>query len=410
MRILVVSNFYPPHFFGGYELGCFDVVEALKARGHEIAILTSRHGVPNPTQQGDVSRWLTLVNSINPWDWRNLLAAEISDQRAFTRLWRRHRPDVVYLWNLGSLPVSIALRAEARSPTCYYISDGWLAKWTSDLWYTMFNATPAGLRGKIVRDTIRWWFTLRGLTLPTRDLKLEHVQFCSGFMKDATLRAGQPVAEAEVVHWGVDTEKFSPDPAAEDTEDRRARLLYVGQIVPHKGVHTAVEALGLLHAAGSRNATLTIVGGSVSPSYVTRLRERVVALGLDRAVEFAGQRARGDLPSLYRDYGTLVLPSCWDEPFAITPLEAMASGLAVVATTKGGSREIFEEGINALTFPEENAQVCADQLQRILASPQLWMDLSHRARSTVVERFSLKRMVDQIERRLRTVVDDGLVG
>ena len=41
MKILVVSNFYPPHHIGGYELGCRDVVEKLRARGHTLRVLTS---------------------------------------------------------------------------------------------------------------------------------------------------------------------------------------------------------------------------------------------------------------------------------------------------------------------------------------------------------------------------------
>jgi glycogen synthase len=43
MRVLVLSNFYPPHFIGGYELGCRDVVEGLKARGHDVRVLTSTY-------------------------------------------------------------------------------------------------------------------------------------------------------------------------------------------------------------------------------------------------------------------------------------------------------------------------------------------------------------------------------
>ena len=45
MRILVVSNLYPPHIIGGYELGCRDIVEALKRRGHELLVLTSDYGI-----------------------------------------------------------------------------------------------------------------------------------------------------------------------------------------------------------------------------------------------------------------------------------------------------------------------------------------------------------------------------
>ena len=58
MKILVVTNFYPPHYVGGYELGCRDVVEGLRQRGHKVDVLTSTWGVDRPLQEGGVHRWL----------------------------------------------------------------------------------------------------------------------------------------------------------------------------------------------------------------------------------------------------------------------------------------------------------------------------------------------------------------
>ena len=103
---------------------------------------------------------------------------------------------------------------------------------------------------------------------------------------------------------------------------------------------------------------------------------------------------------MYREHGILIFPSCWDEPFAITPLEAMASGLAVVGTVAGGSREIFEHDVNALIFPEEDSRACADQVHRLLADPEFTAGLGQRARRTILDHFTLEGMVDRIECRL----------
>src|SRR5439155_470590 len=118
----------------------------------------------------------------------------------------------------------------------------------------------------------------------------------------------------------------------------RKRLLYVGQLLQNKGVHTVIEALARLRTNGIRDLTLNVVGTGRSDG---TLHELVRTLQLQEVVTFAGKKDRAELPAIYRQHGTLVMPSCWDEPFAITPLEAMASGVAVVGTTRGGSREIF---------------------------------------------------------------------
>jgi glycogen(starch) synthase len=410
MRILIVSNFYPPHVLGGYELGCQDVVKALEARGHTVAVLTSCHGVGKPTTEGSIFRWLHHAPLNAPSTDRNghrrqLLRLEVRNQLAFDRAWLRHRPEVVSLWNLAKIPMSLALRAEARGAVCYYVSDSWLAQWTEPGWYEdgwhRANTMSSQVRTRVASGLLRTAFRLARLTWTTADLKLQHVQFCSAFMKNATLRAGRSVADADVVHWGVDTTMFVPDETGTARSDRWKRLLYVGQVLPHKGVHTAIRALRRLHDAGAGDATLTVVGACHHAEYGARLREQVASSNLSDAVIFAGPQSRERLPGIYREHGVLVFPSCWGEPFAITPLEAMASGLAVVGTLAGGSGEIFEDGVNALTFREEDAEACATQIHRLIAEPSFAAGLAERGRRTVRERFTLSAMVDRIESRLQ---------
>ena len=69
-----------------------------------------------------------------------------------------------------------------------------------------------------------------------------------------------------------------------------------------------------------------------------------------------GQMSRDALTSAYREHDILVFASTWEEPLGITLLEAMASGLAVVGTGAGGSAEILQPEVNALTFPRSDVQ------------------------------------------------------
>ena len=63
-RVLVVSNYYPPYFYGGYEIGCKAVNDALSKRGYDIQVLTSSYGVSHPTSDGVVHRYLETDSDI----------------------------------------------------------------------------------------------------------------------------------------------------------------------------------------------------------------------------------------------------------------------------------------------------------------------------------------------------------
>jgi glycogen synthase len=174
--------------------------------------------------------------------------------------------------------------------------------------------------------------------------------------------------------------------------------LYVGQVTSHKGVHTAVEALKIIREQSKfKQATLTIVGG---PDYEGRIARLVFSLGLSGNVRFTGMVARERLPEIYREHDLLIFPSVWDEPFSITLLEAMSSGLAVVSTNTGGSPEILIDEMNALIFPKEDARSCASQIVRLLTDPQLFESIRREGRRTVEENFRLESMIDKIEASL----------
>jgi glycogen(starch) synthase len=409
MRIMMLSNFYPPHVLGGYELGCRDVVNALMSRQHDVTVLTSMYGVDRPTVEGSVYRLLPIdrldvVDEVRSGrEFAHLSRLQIRAQRAFDRVWTQHKPDIVHVWNMARLPLALAYRAQERGPVAYFVSDPWLAQSEEPGWYQerwLVSARRAeSLRSRAAVAAARLLFRLAGLTWPDGRLRLEHAQFCSHFLRNAAIEAGLPVHDAEVVHWGIDLARFPMrDPSA---SERSTRLLYVGQVVPHKGVHTAIAALGLLHEQGYRDVTLTIVGATHDASYAARLHAQIAAFGLAAAVRFLPPQPRERISDIYRQHHVLVFTSCWDEPFAITPLEAMASGLVIVGTRAGGSREIFEHGINALTFLEQDARACATQLARLIDDSSLGQALAVRGRQTIADCFTLDRMVDRIESRLK---------
>lgn len=401
MRILVVSNFYPPHCIGGYEIGCRDVVEGLEARGHNVIVLTSTHGLNEAAQSERIYRRLETDHSLKgtrtPTDLLRLFRRESTNRRAFTRVCREFRPDVVYVWNATHISISIPLIAQQMGlKVCYFISDHWLNHWESDAMYSLNHRSPRKLHRRLIWKSIVASLNASGI-LPRGALNLSHVQFASRFLKRAALEANRPVSSADVIHWGIDVERFR----RADSAHRQKRLLYVGQLTEHKGVHTAVEALKLIvEQPGHASTTLTIVGG---PDYDDRIHRLVGSLGLQNNVRFTGLIPRDQLPSIYSEHQILLFPSIWDEPFSLTMLEAMSSSLAVVATNTGGSPEILRHEENALIFAAADPQACAEAVIRIIENPELAEKLRRNGRQTVEENFKLEDMVNRVDLALRKV-------
>lgn len=399
MRILVLTNFYPPYYVGGYELGCRDVVEGLRARGHEVRVLTSTYKVDKPSRRHGVYRWLQtdFASSGDRSSFFRLLRKELTNRWAFKSACRSFRPDVIYAWNVTHISVSNLLTAQQMGlPICYFVSDHWLSQWENDLWILNTRRNPHSLHRRIVWRVLHTLLSASGLC-HNGSLDLSHAQFVSRFLKQAALEAGKPAASSEVIHWGIDTDRFSTNGASRDP----SKLLYVGQITAHKGVRTAVEALKLVREKyGCDKATLTVVGG---PDYDKEIELLVRSLRLERSVRFTGLLPRDRLPEIYKQHGTLMFPSVWDEPFSITLLEAMSSGLAVVGTTTGGSAELLADGVNALTFPSWDADACARHVKRLIDDPQLFDRIRENGRRAIQTNFRLDRMIDKIEASLEKV-------
>lgn len=405
MKILIVSNYYPPYIIGGYELGCHEVAKALRERGHAVKVLTSTYGVGSATEEADVSRSLLLTVQVQKESpltrARRLVRIETNNQKEFPRLCSAFRPDVVYFWNMRGISISLVFAAERlRLPVSIYVSDNWLSRWKTDLWHDFSCRRGSSTLNRLLLRVVRQIARLRGCLVLDGAPDLRHVQFCSLYLKNDALLKGVPVEKAEVIHWGTNASLAPLDSSAAPR-----RLLYVGQIVPNKGPHIAIEALSLLAREGCAEVTLTLVGGSVQPEYEASVRQLAVERGLGERCRFAGVVPRQDLLPLYSQYDILVFPSSWEEPFAITPLEAMASGLVVVGTTTGGSGEIFQDGVNALTFVKDDAVDCARQIKRLLGDEALFRDIRKSGQETIRARFGFDVMVDKIEHSLNVAVD-----
>ena len=391
MNILVISNLYPPAVLGGYELLCQHTVEALRSRGHRVHVLTTPADDAPP--QAGVERTLRLYRPFHQrprgmdhtarWVTGRLNVA--ATQACIERV----QPDVIFVWSQLRLTLGATRAALASGrPVAFTLNDEHLAGYRDRPW-------SGGLRdlGRLALERTLW----SGNTL--RGLELEHVTCISHCLRANLQRQGVPVGKATVIHQGVSPERFPPRPDL-DALHEPPRLLYAGQLHPYKGVHTLVEAAA--QVARTRPLRLTIAGTGPQ-DYVDSLR---ALAGAQLELEFLGKVPQDDLPAVYRSHDLFVFPSIWEEPFGLTHLEAMASGLPVVSTAHGGQGEFLQDGRNCLVFPPGDPVELACRLHALLDSPLLRRELALGGLAAVRTFYNLSRYVQDLESWLSGILTE----
>jgi len=260
------------------------------------------------------------------------------------------------------------------------------------------------------RDPGKYWTAPRYLLARKISNSFSHIQIANAYaVKEFIVREeGIPPDKVKIVYNGVDASRFSPQEGAADRVDRPALTVgYVGSLTRVKQVEVLLRAARRILPACPRLRILIVGGG---PETTQRLREgrtdswlRTLAseLGLGDHVVFTG--ARTEVQEELKEMDIFVMPSIL-EGMSNAILEAMATGLPVIATDSGGNRELVEEGGTGYLFPVGDDQRLSELLLDLLGSEEKRRAMGRAARQRVMERFTVQRMVAEMER----VYLDGL--
>ena len=203
----------------------------------------------------------------------------------------------------------------------------------------------------------------------------------------------------DIVHHGVDLERFSPapaDPAVRAALGARGdeRLVGIlGRVDPRKQVDLVVRAMAKLDAARVP-VHLAVVGGAhlASPEYSENLRREADALLGDR-VHFVGPRA--DVPDVLRALDVLVNASV-AEPFGLTLVEAQACGTPVVAMQSGGAPEVVVDGETGFVVPAGDEVAFARAIDALVGNDETRVTMGRAARRHAELRHDIEAQADRI--------------
>ena len=203
----------------------------------------------------------------------------------------------------------------------------------------------------------------------------------------ATLQPLSPKISAVIPNW-VDVRKFDWRP---HLLHERVTVGLLGQIAPHKGHDDALEAMRTLD-----ERFRLLIAGKGDSKYIAALKGRSAGL-------WVGFPGFVSLPDFFAMTDILIVPS-WEEPFGIVLLEAMASGIPVIATNRGGPPEIIPSALHGILVPPRNPRALADAIRSLAGDDDRRALMSKHARDHVEKNFDIRSVVPRIEDFYRRVM------
>jgi glycosyltransferase involved in cell wall biosynthesis len=335
-----------------------------------------------------------------------VVRTQIADIIRFGEILDDFKPDVVSWWNLEGITKAILRMPVDRGvASVHCIDDGWMinelgAAATIDVpfWFEFWKVLwgPRPLRPLVRLCLGPFERRLQRQGVPTRTFGVPAAQACfiSGFRRWQYQRAGFAVSSSHVIYGGVSAERFLSRRSSDDFNDGPLRMLYAGYLDKERGLHTVVEALGLMPPEERERVHLSVVsGGPVIPdSYVDGVLARVDELGLSKQVTFLGRIPHDQMPAVYAAHHMLVFPSTRLEGMPMVMMEAMCAGCAVPNTGSGGAIELSDRA-GAPLFPKDHP-FALSRLLLALERDRRWLaEIALAGQRTVLRDFTIDRML-----------------
>ncbi len=391
MKILVLSNLYPPDVLGGYELGCKQAVDWLRARGHEVRVLTSTPRVPlSARDDPEVFRrfqlndlWynatrahsLPAVNKV--WD---VDANWFSSHNVHALLQELDcfRPDVVYSWMLTGLGgIGLVGCLQFLGVPC--------------VWHLM-DEEPAHL------CSTNWRVVPELARLFERFVSC-HYAACSRAMIERIEAKGFRLgSDVEIMpNWLVGVR---PPPRDRFYRAGTLRIVSAGRVIREKGVDLIVDAARTLVDGGIEQFEVDIYGPIIDRSIPDRAR----SLGLGERVRFHGAIPQARLMSIFGESDVFAFPTEEREPFGFAPLEAASRGCVPLVSLSCGIAEWLVHRVHCIKVartPRRFAEAIAEVIRgEIDLAP-----IGRRAQAASWRDFHRNAILPRIERTLARAAD-----
>jgi len=389
MRIAVVQRLTMAHGIrGGMEAQAQALTLGLRARGHDARTFTTPLAARDAVSNDPMPTWYVAPGSYRRYQrrWWQAVREELARQHAI-------RPfDVVLSHSAGALGIVDWIAAELQVPMVVILHGTPLGELHNHLhanWSPRSVYRLGRLLGQLPLHLYLWRNAVRTV--------VRWIAPSPHLARAWQREAGASAERITVIPHGIDTARFRPDAAVRAAErrslgltERQPLVVAAGRLEPEKGFRVALEAFGGIRAAFPQ-ARLLIAGAGSDAAYLAR---HALAVGGTR---LTGYLTGDELVRLLAAADVFLMPSLCAEAFPLSLIEALAAGLATIASDGGAARHAITPGHDGELVPPGDVSALTATLRTLLARPEQRAALAAAARSTAVTRFSHAAMIEATE-------------
>ncbi len=407
MKILFLSDDFPPQSFGGAGKVAESLARGMVRAGHEVAVICR---VGTPEQAGSIQRdGLTIHSIYSSYHvrWRYYLS--LYNPQTVTKvdaLMAAFKPDVVHAHNVH-YHLSYACLARARKYTnrvfltahdvmlFHYDKLSEVYRSTSSAGVAEIRYKPL-LKSQVMRFRLRY-NPFRSFFIKRYLRSVKTIFAVSEALRHALLAHG--VRNVVTIHNGIDVAGWKEIP--NDTNvfierfhvQGRKVMLFAGRISPLKGGEVMLQSL---QEISKRIPQVALVIAGQRDAYANVLLARARAMGLEQYIRITDWLAGPDLVAAYHSASVIVVPSQYLDPFPTVNLEAMACAKPVVCTNLGGSSEAVIDGETGFVVNAFDSQAIARGVSEVLLHDARAHALGARGYDRTRKVFSIERQVAQV--------------
>ena len=370
---LIIPSFHP--LVGGQETQVKDLAKAFIATGWSVDVLTRRNSQArfDKLSGRDVVEGIPVTRVYSRGVGK--LGALLYMFGCLWRLIRHGRGAIYHAHDIGA--------------------EGWLAVIASRLLRgRSLIQMRTGVRGyeeRLSSWLARWQF-------PKLLRLADRVVVVNTEVERLLIELGVPKRQIVLIPHGVDTSYYRPPSTEERLASReglelpadKTLVLFVGRLVPIKGLDVLLRAWALLPTNVRTGATLLLVGDGEEREMLLSMVE---SLGLEESVVLVGEKQA--VRDFYWAADLFVLPSR-SEGMSLALNEAMACGLPVIASRVGGAPDVVEEGRNGVLFNSEDHDELTRKLTAMHELKYKWPEMGAHARATITEYADLDAVVKRL--------------
>lgn len=305
---------------------------------------------------------------------------------------------IVYAWKAFFLARKLTKeKSFDLSHSFFSVPCGFLSWW---FWKTKRIPYIISLRGADVPGYSDRFTFIYKLITPLIKVIWQKARFVisnSQGLKDLALQSApqQPIG---IIYNGIDTQEFFP---RENSTEATKNIIVVSRLTQRKGIDYLIEAMSEVSKAVPQSRLILAGDGNAREE----LEEKTRSLGLQNSIIFRGLIDHKLLAKeIYQKADIFVLPSL-NEGMSNTMLEALASGLPLIATPTGGSEELIKEGVNGYIVPMKNSQILAEKIITVLQNDNLRIRLGENSRQKA-ESLSWEKVAESYKKLYQKISEN----